>query len=67
MTYFNNIYYKQINSLEEYNEFKTKVFSLPECETNFNENFILVTMMENVSTQYLVPYKIYDENDTLYV
>ena len=45
MTYFNNIYYKQINSQEEYNEFKTKVFSLPECETNFDENFILVTMM----------------------
>lgn len=67
MTYFNNIYYKQINSLEEYSEFKTKVSSLPEGETNFNENFILVTMMENVSTQYLVPYKIYDENDTLYV
>ena len=67
MTYLNNIFYKQINSQEEYNEFKTKVFSLPECETNFDENFILVTMMENVSTQYLVPYKIYDKNDTLYV
>ena len=63
----NSIYYKQINSMEEYNEFKTKVFSLPECETNFSENFIIVVMMENVSTQYLVPYKIYDENDTLYV
>lgn len=63
----NSIYYKQINSMEEYDEFKTKVFSLPECETNFNENFIIVLMMENVSTQYLVPYKIYDENDTLYV
>lgn len=67
MENLNSIYYKQINSMEEYDEFKTKVFSLPECETNFNENFIIVLMMENVSTQYLVPYKIYDENDTLYV
>lgn len=67
MTYFNNIYYKKINSLEEYNSFKTKATSLPECETNFEENFILVIMTENVSTEYFVPFKVYDENDTLYI
>lgn len=67
MTYFNNIYYQKLNSLEEYSQFKTKATSLPESETNFEENFILVIMTENVSTEYFVPYKIYDENDTLYV
>lgn len=67
MTYFNNIYYKQLNSLEEYNEFKTKANTLPECETYFEKNFILVIMTENVSTEYFIPYKIYDENDKLYV
>ena len=67
MTYFNNIYYKKISSLEEYDDFKTKASSLPECETNFEENFILVIMTENVSTEYFVPIKVYDENDTLYI
>lgn len=67
MTYFNNIYYKQLNSLDEYNEFKSKVASLPECETDFDKNFNVVIMTENVSTQYLVPFKIYDEDNKLYI
>ena len=67
MVYFNNIYYKQINSLDDYNAYKSKVSSLPECETNFDKNFIIIIMTENISTEYFVPHKIYGENNTLYV
>ena len=67
MQYFNNIYYKQLNSLDEYSEFKSKVSSLPECETDFDKDFNVVIMTENVSTQYFVPYKVYDENNTLHI
>ncbi len=63
----NNIYYKKIDSYEEYTSYKSSVYSLPKCETNFDKNFIIVIMTENVSTQYLVPYKVYNENDKLYV
>lgn len=67
MQYFNNIYYKQLNSLDEYNSFKSKVSSLPECETDFDKNFNVVIMTENISTQYFIPYKVYNENNTLHI
>ncbi|MCI8548404.1 MAG: hypothetical protein HFJ38_05895 [Bacilli bacterium] len=63
----NNMYYKKIDTLEQYNLYKAKTDFMPECNTNFNERFILMIMVENSSVEHIVPEKIYTENDKLYI
>lgn len=68
LEHINNIYYKKINNYEEYITYKNICPGILNMKPEeFEENFMLVTFIENVSVSNLVPYKIETENNTLYL
>ncbi len=61
----NNIYYQKIVSYDEYQIYKNK-YDLPiEEEQIFNENFVVITTVENSSMMNLVPKEIRKEENKL--
>lgn len=61
----NNIYYKKISSYNEYQEYRNK-YNLPdEQEETFNENFVIITSVENSNMLNLAPKELQKENNKL--
>lgn len=61
----NNMYYKKIVSYNEYQIYKKK-YDLPNKEEQiFNENFIVITTIENSNMMNLVPKELKKEKSTL--
>lgn len=68
MEKINNIYYKKISTYEEYKHYKNKYKSILEMtQEDFNDNFMIITAIENSSMQHLIPKRIYKDNNTLYI
>ena len=64
----NNIYYKKISNYEDYQIYKSKYAGMLDMEAeDFENNFMIITFTENISTSYLVPHKIDVKDNTLYV
>lgn len=64
----NNIYYIKISNYEEYKNYKNKFPDILDMSIeDFENNFMIITYTENISTAYLLPYKIDVKDDTLYL
>lgn len=64
----NNIYYKKISNYEDYQMYKNKFTDMLNMTAeDFENNFMIVTYTENISTAYLIPYKIEIKDNTLYL
>ena len=64
----NNIYYIKISNYEEYKSYKNKFPDILDMSLeDFENNFMIITYTENISTAYLLPYKIDVKDDTLYL
>lgn len=68
MNFKNNIYYKTINTYEEYQKYKNLYPTIIDMnKTDFEEYFILLTITENESTKNLKLDSINSDINTLYV
>lgn len=68
MAYSNKIYYKKINSYDEYSKIKERWNNIIEMsEEDFQENFMMITAIENVSMEGLTVNKIEADSKTLYI
>ena len=64
----NNIYYIKISNYEEYKSYKNKFPDILDMSLeDFENNFMIITYTENISTAYLLPYKIDVKDDALYL
>ena len=64
----NNIYYIKISNYEEYKSYKNKFSDILDMSIeDFENNFMIITYTENISTAYLLPYKIDVKDNTLYL
>lgn len=68
MTYSNGIYYKKIDSYEEYSKYKKMWNNLVDMTSNdFNSNFIVITAVENPSMLGLSVSNITTDKNNLYI
>lgn len=68
MIYKDKIYYKKINSYDEYSEIKARWNNIIDMnEEDFENNFMIITAIENTSMEGLTLDKIDTDNDGLYI
>lgn len=68
MTYSNGIYYKKIDSYEEYSNYKKMWSNLVDMTSDdFNNNFIVITAVENPSMLGISVSNITTDQDNLYI
>ena len=68
MTYKDKIYHKKINNYEEYEEIKTRWNDILDMnKEDFENNFMIITAIENTSMVGLTIDKIEVENNDLYI
>lgn len=68
MIYNDQIYYRKINNYEEYMEVKTRWNNILEMsESDFQNNFMIITAIENTSMTGLTVDKLETDKDNLYI
>lgn len=68
MIYKDSIYYKKINNYEEYTTIKNRWNDIIEMkETDFENNFMVITAIENTSMLELTIDKVETDNNNLYI
>lgn len=68
MNFINSMYYKKINTYDEYCKYKEIWNEIVEMkEEDFNDNFVILIGIENIELQNLIVQEVYTENDTLYI
>ena len=68
LNYFNHMYYKKLDNYNDYINFKNIYSNITEMsEADFNDKFMIITIVENTSMLKLTLKDVYVIDDTLYI